>query len=253
MRDLNGKTAWITGAGTGFGRAAALSLAEEGMSVVLSGRRSEKLEEVAALIAEAGGPEAVIEALDVSDQAAVEQAAGRIKERFGRLDVLVNSAGINVLERYWDNVPTAEFDRVMAVNLNGAFYCTQAVLPLMRAQNDGLVIQVSSWAGRFHSSLSGPAYNASKAAMLSMSTNLNVEEGENGIRSCCVCPGEADTEILDARPVPVPQEERDKMLKAEDLGEIIRFLSALPPHVCVNELTVSPTWNRAYVGAKSRG
>ena len=245
MRNLTGKVAWITGAGTGMGRAAAISLADAGMKIALSGRRIDKLEEVAALI---GQENALVVPLDVTDQAAVVTAATHIEATLGNVDILVNSAGTNTLKRYWRDQAIAEFDQVMAINLSGAFYCCQAVLDGMRSRRDGLIINISSWAGRYHAMMSGPAYNASKAGMNWMNENLNIEDGENGIRSCAINPGEVATDILNNRPVPVPQEERDKMVQLEEIGEIIRFIAALPAHVCINDLTVSPTWNRAHVG-----
>jgi NADP-dependent 3-hydroxy acid dehydrogenase YdfG len=245
MRDLTGKVAWITGAGTGMGRAGALSLAEAGMKVALSGRRVDKLEEVAEII---GADAALVVPLDVTDQPAVVAAAREIEAGLGDVDVLVNSAGTNTPKRFWRDEAIAEFDQVMAINLNGAFYCCQAVLAGMRSRGDGLIINISSWAGRYHALVSGPAYNASKAGMIWMNENLNIEDGENGIRACSINPGEVATEILDKRPISTPQEERDKMVQPEEIGEIIRFITALPAHVCINDLTVSPTWNRAYVG-----
>jgi len=249
MRDLEGKVAWITGAGTGFGRAAAISLAECGMKVGLSGRRVDKLEEVAKAIDGGSAEKALVAPLDVTDKTAVLEVAAEIVTAFGPVDVLVNSAGLNTLKRYWRDQAIEEFDQVMSINLNGAFYCSQAVLPAMRAQGDGLIVNIASWAGRYHANLSGPAYNASKAAMIWMNENLNIEDGENGIRACAINPGEAATEILDKRPVPVSQADKDKMLTAEDVGDLVRYVAGLPPHVCINEITVSPTWNRGHIGA----
>ncbi|HJM49007.1 MAG TPA: SDR family oxidoreductase [Alphaproteobacteria bacterium] len=248
MRDLTDKVAWITGAGTGIGRAGALALAAAGMKVVLSGRRREKLEEVVAAIAPGPG-EALVEPLDVADRAAVDGVAERLAARFGRLDVLVNSAGLNVLERHWENLTPEGFDQVVAINLNGAFYCCFAALPMMRAQGDGLVVNVSSWAGVRHSFLTGPAYGASKFGLGALTENINIEEGLNGIRATAICPGEVATEILDRRPIPVSEADKARMVQAEDTGEIILFLARLPANVCINELVVSPTWNRTYVAA----
>jgi NADP-dependent 3-hydroxy acid dehydrogenase YdfG len=250
LRNLKGKVAWITGAGSGMGKAAAIALAPQGVPVILSGRRVDRLQETAAEVEQAGG-EAMVAPLDVTDASAVSEVAAAILERFGRIDILINSAGINIKKRFWADAEPEGFDQVMAINVNGSFYCAKAVLPTMRAQKEGLIVNVSSWAGRYHSRVSGPAYNASKAALVWLNENLNLEEGENGIRACALNPGEVATEILDSRVVPVPQSERDKMLQAEDIGEIILFLATLPDHVCINELTVSPVWNRAYVGAVS--
>lgn len=243
MRSLKGKVAWVTGAGTGIGAAGAIALADAGMQVVLSGRRAEPLTAVAERI----GSSASVEVLDVSDKQAVAEVAGRIIARHKRLDVLVNSAGINVKARNWHNVSLEDWDRVIRIDLDGAFYCTKAVLPTMIEQGDGLIINISSWAGRFVSVVTGPGYTAAKHAMNAMNESLNMEHGIHGIRACAICPGEVATPILDNRPVPVSDEDKAKMVQSEDCGDVIRFIAELPPHVCINELTISPTWNRGYI------
>lgn len=244
---LQGKVAWITGAGSGIGRAGATELAAGGAHIVLSGRRAEQLAEVAAEI-KAGGGTADAVPLDVADKAAVAEAAAGILDRHGRIDILVNSAGMNLPNRFWKNLTADSFERIVAVNLNGALYCTHAVLPAMRARKDGLVINVSSWAGRFESYLTGPAYNASKHGMVALTMSLNDEECVNGIRGCVICPGEVATPILKHRPKPPSAEEIARMLQPEDLGRTIRFVAEMPPHACINEILISPTWNRFFVG-----
>jgi NAD(P)-dependent dehydrogenase (short-subunit alcohol dehydrogenase family) len=246
MNALAGKVAWITGAGTGIGLAAAQSLAAGGATVVLSGRRGAVLEQEAEGIRAKGG-RAQAETLDVADAAAVRRVADAILARHGRIDILVNSAGLNTTKRRWDDQSPEGWREVVGINLDGSFYTTQAVLPAMRARHDGLVVNVSSWAGVFHPKLTGAAYNASKHAVTAMTETINMEEGVHGIRACAVCPGEVATPILDRRPVPPSAEDRARMLQAEDLGGIVRFLAELPKHVCVNQLIVSPTWNRMYV------
>ena len=241
LRDLTGKVAWITGAGTGIGEGAADALADAGMTIVLSGRRADKLQAVAERTS------GHVLALDVADQAAVAAAVERIINEFGRIDVLVSSAGINVPERNWHNVSPSDWDRVIRIDLDGAFYCAHAVLPHMIAQKDGLIVNVSSWAGKHVSVLTGPAYTSAKHAMNAMNESINMENGVHGVRACAVCPGEVATPILDSRPQPPSAEDRARMVQPEDCGELVRFLAALPPHVCINELTVSPTWNRGYV------
>ena len=119
----------------------------------------------------------------------------------------------------------------------------------MRAQRDGVLIHVSSWAGRFVGPLTGPAYIASKHGMVAMSHSINCEECINGIRSTVICPGEVATPILDKRLVPVTKAQRAKMLQPEDLGDLIRYVAGLPKHMCVNEVLVTPTLNRTYVAA----
>ena len=135
-----------------------------------------------------------------------------------------------------------------SANLNGAYNCIFAVLPEMRDRRDGLIVNVSSWAGRHDSFVAGPAYGASKFAMSSMTATLNLEEGRYGIRCCSLEPAEVATEILDRRPIPVADEERARMLRPEDLGETIRFIAEMPAHVCLNEVLISPTWNRSHFG-----
>ena len=239
--------AWITGAGSGIGRAGAVALAEAGASVVLSGRRREQLDEVAAAVVAAGGSAEAVP-LDVADNGAVLAAAAGILDRHGRVDILVNSAGINLPNRFWKNQTPEGFERIVAVNLNGALACIHAVLPAMRAQRDGLVINIASWAGRFETYLTGPAYNASKHALVALTLSLNDEECVNGIRACVISPGEVATPILEKRPMPPSAEEIARMLQPEDLGRTIRFVAEMPSHVCVNEILISPTWNRIFLG-----
>lgn len=247
MSTLNGKTAWITGAGSGIGLAAAKALAEAGATVVMSGRRKETLEPEAEKL-RILGLNADFEPLDVADQRAVETAAKNIISRHGKVDILVNSAGINVPHRYWKNQTPQGWRDVIGTNLDGSFYTVHAVLPGMRHRKDGVIINISSWAGAYHTKLTGAAYNASKSAVIAMTETINMEEATNGIRACAICPAEVATPIMDRRPVPPSAEDRSRMLQAEDLGATIRFVAELPPRACINEIIISPTWNRMYVG-----
>ncbi len=246
MGNLKGKVAWITGAGTGIGLAGAKALAEAGAIVVMSGRRKEVLAPEAEKIRIKGGV-AEIEVLDVSDAKAVKKVADAILSRHGRVDVLVNSAGLNTPNRYWKNQTVEGWRDVIGINLDGSFYTSQAVIPSMRSKKDGLIINVSSWAGVFHPKLTGAAYNASKHAVTAMTETINMEECQNGIRACAICPAEVATPIMDRRPVPPSAEDRSRMLQPEDLGNTIRFIAELPAHACINQLIISPTWNRMYI------
>ena len=244
---LAGQVAWITGAASGIGLAGAQALARAGAVVVLSGRRADALEQAAAGIRAEGG-QAEVEALDVTDAAAVAAAAQRLLARHaGRLDVLLNSAGTNTPHRHWRDLSVDGWRQVLATNLDGIVHTTLAVLPAMRARRNGLVINVSSWAGVHHPKLTGAAYNGSKHAVVAVTETLNMEEGVHGIRGCCLCPAEVSTPILDTRPQPPSAEERARMLQPEDLGRTIRFIAELPPEACVNQLVISPTWNRFYI------
>jgi len=243
MAELDGKVAWITGAGSGIGEAAALALAAAGATVVLTGRRAEKLQQVAERI----GAAAHVAPGDMMQSAAVQVIADGIDRQFDRLDILVANAGLNIVARDWSKLQPAGADEVIHGNLASAFYCAIAVLPIMRRQQDGVLIHTASVAGRFISSLSGPAYTAAKHGVVAMSHSLNMQECRNGIRSSVVLPGEVATEILDKRPVPVTAEERARMLQSADVGELIRYIAGLPKHVCLNEVMITPTWNRSYI------
>lgn len=239
---LEGKVAWITGGGSGIGLAGGLELAKAGAKVVISGRGEATLKAAQKRL------DAEIEVCDVGDKAQVARAAAAIHKRHGRVDILVNSAGINLPQRNFHDVTNEGWDQIVAINLSGMFYCIQSVLPGMRARKDGLIINVSSWAGRYASTLTGPGYNATKHAVVALTESINLEECANGIRATSILPGEAATPILEKRPVPPPPEVRARMLQPEDLGRTILFIASLPPRACVNEIIITPTWNRFLIG-----
>lgn len=251
MGQLGGKVAWITGAGSGIGKAAALALATEGAIVVLTGRRKQPLLQVAAEL-KSLGTRSMVRPGDVTRAKSANSTVDAIVGKYGRLDILVNNAGLNIPKRNWCDLSPDGADAVLQTNLSGAFYCVLAALPTMREQGDGLLIHISSWAGRFVGPLTGPAYIASKHGMVAMSHSINCEECVNGIRSTVICPGEVATPILDKRPVPVTRAQRARMLQPDDLGDFIRYVACLPRHMCVNEILVSPTLNRNYVTALRR-
>lgn len=240
------RVAWVTGGGSGIGQAGAEALAADGWVVVVSGRRKDALETVVAGIKANGGAAEVLQ-LDVSDANAVNKAAQRIVDAHGRIDLLVNSAGINVPKRSWADMETEGWDKLVQINLNGVLYCMRAVLPAMRAQKDGCIINVASWAGRHVSKMPGPAYTSTKHAVLALTHSFNMDECVNGLRACCLSPGEVATPILNLRPVVPSAEEQARMLQPEDLGRTIAFVASMPPRVCMNEILISPTWNRGFV------
>ncbi|HEX4766439.1 MAG TPA: SDR family NAD(P)-dependent oxidoreductase [Lichenihabitans sp.] len=245
MGQLDGKIAWVTGAGSGVGEAAALALAQAGASVALTGRRTEPLESVARRIEAAGG-QALVAAGDVSDRALAAKVVEAIEARFGRLDILINNAGTNVTARRWDQLSTEGIDQVLGANLSAAFYCAVAALKPMRRQRDGVLIHTASWAGKYISPLSGPAYTAAKHAVVAMSQTINIEDYVNGIRSTVMLPAEIATPILDTRPKPPSPAERAKMLQPRDMADLILFIATRPASVCLNEVVISPTANRIY-------
>jgi NADP-dependent 3-hydroxy acid dehydrogenase YdfG len=246
MSNSGKRVAWVTGGGSGIGEAGAEALAADGWTVVVSGRRKDALEAVVAKISQGGGSAEAIP-LDVSIAADVEKVAGQILAKYGRIDLLVNSAGINIPKRSWADLELEGWDRLVEINLNGVLYCMRAVLPAMRAQKDGCIINVASWAGRHVSKMPGPAYTTTKHAVLALTHSFNMDECVNGLRACCLSPGEVATPILKMRPVVPSEEEQARMLQPEDLGRTIAFVASLPTRVCVNEILISPTWNRGFI------
>jgi NADP-dependent 3-hydroxy acid dehydrogenase YdfG len=251
MSKLAGRIAWITGAGSGIGEAAALALAGEGAATVLTGRRREPLERVAARIRQQGGT-AHPQPADLMDAGQVRKVGAFIESTFGRLDILVNNAGLNILDRNWDRLTPEGIDQLVHGNLSQALYCVTIALPLMRARKDGVLIHTASMAGRFIGGVSGPIYTAAKHGVVAMSHTINMQECVNGIRSTVLLPGEVATPILDKRPNPVSPEERARMVQPEDCGDLIRYIACLPPHLVMNEVMLAPTWNRGYVANLQR-
>ena len=250
MTSLTGKIAWVTGAGSGIGEAAALALAEAGATVVLSGRRRDPLDDVARRISQTGT--AHVQPADLTEAKQVQGVGDFIRTSLGRLDILVNNAGVNIVERHWGQLTPERIDTLLQGNLSGALYCVTVALPLMREQKDGLMIHTASMAGRFIGGLSGPIYTVAKHGIVAMSHGLNMQECVNGIRSTVFLPGEVATPILDQRPTPGGPEVRARMVQPADCGDLIRYIACLPKHVVMNEVHLSPTWNRGYVAALER-
>lgn len=233
--------AWVIGGGSGIGKATAVRLARDGYHVTVSGRREDLLAATVAEIVDAGGSAQAVP-VDITDDAAVTAAYGQLDR--DSLEVLVCSAGLNVPNRSWSALTTADFTRIMDTNLNAVARCVLAVLPGFRQAGFGQIIVVSSWAGWQYARVSGPAYSASKKALSSLVVSLNDEEGPNGIRSTLLCPGEVDTPMLRARAVPPSPEELERVLRPQEVADVIGSVVALPRNVCVGELVVTPLRNR---------
>jgi NADP-dependent 3-hydroxy acid dehydrogenase YdfG len=248
------KTIWITGAGTGIGRACAIALAAAGHAVTLSGRRTAPLEETVALARDAGASAAMdVMPGDLSDRATAERIAAAIHTRHGRLDCVVGAAGVNVKQRMWSELSPADMDGLLDGNLRNQMYTVAAALPFMRARRDGLFVIVSSIAGRMVSALSGPMYTATKHGLTALAHSINVEECANGIRACALHPGEVDTPLLAQRPKQLSAAELATVLRPEDVAAVVAFIVSMPPHVCLNEIWITPTHNRAYIAQLGRG
>lgn len=244
---LEGKIVWITGAGSGIGRACALAFAGAGAKVALTGRRIEPLEQTAAL-AGFGADGVIIVPADIADPHAVAAAHRDIVDRLGDPHILINNAGSNIGRRHWRDLQPDGMSQVVDVLLKAPFQCSLAVLPAMRARRDGVVIHIASLAGVMIHTVSGPTYSAAKHAVIALSDTLNAEEGIHGIRSICISPGEVETPILDTRPKPPNTADRALMLQPEDVAAAALFCATLPARACVKSLVITPTDDNAFRG-----
>jgi len=238
--DLSTSTALVTGGGSGIGLGIASALAGEGCRVVISGRTLGKLQQAAAAMP--SGSSVSVCPCDVSDRVEVARLVARALEQLGRVDILVHSAGINIARRKMSELDPADFDRVMAINCTGFFNVVHAVLPSMRRHRQGLIVNISSVAGKRALPFAGPAYAASKFAATALGTEVGLEERANGIRITNIYPGEVDTPILQQRPVPVPPERRAQMVHPEDIGACVVAIARLPDNVVVPELIITPAY-----------
>ncbi|MEM7125227.1 MAG: SDR family oxidoreductase [Chloroflexota bacterium] len=236
---LQNKVVLVTGGGTGVGRSVAELFAKEGAKVVITGRRESLLAEVSASIA--AEPAVRYYAADVADRGQVQALIQWVGSEVGTIDILVSNAGLNVPERQLSVLSAESWELLMNVNATGAFYMVEAVLPAMRAQKDGVIISVSSIAGIRPSVLAGAAYNASKHAMTALTKSISLEERENGIRATCIHPGEINTPILDARPVPVSDERKAQILQPEDVADAVLFVATMHPRAHILEMTMKPS------------
>jgi NADP-dependent 3-hydroxy acid dehydrogenase YdfG len=239
MSRLQNKVAVITGGGSGVGKATAALFVKEGARVVIAGRNAAKLEAVAGELKAGASIRTVPTDVTRADQcqALIDAATAA----FGRVDILVNNAGTNLKERTIRELTPEAWDMMIRTNLDGAFYCTKAVLPQMFERKDGVIVNVVSVAGKRANPLGGAAYVAGKFGMGGLGLVLSNEEKDSGVRVSNIYPGEIDTPILAARPRPVTEEQRSVILKPEDVAESILFVASLPPRVSVPELVIKPT------------
>lgn len=237
---LRDKVVLVVGASSGIGRACARLFAGEGARVMAAARRENRLVELRDE-AKAAGQAIEIQVSDAGRAEDMDELAKQTRERLGRVDFLVYVSGTNVPNRAMSRLDAGTWDRVVNVNLNGAYYATRAVLPAMREARSGYLIYVSSISG-LTPDVSGAAYQAAKRGVLGLAHAVRVEEKEIGIRTCVICPGLVDTEILENRPVKPSAEVMRHALQPEDVAEAIVAVAKLPERAVVPEMQIMPTY-----------
>lgn len=237
---LRDKVVLVVGASSGIGRAVARLFADEGARVMAAARRENRLIELRDELRSAGHS-IEIHVCDAAKASDMDELAQRTREKLGKVDFLVYVSGTNVQNRAMSGLNVETWDKMVNVNLNGAYYITQAVLPSMREARSGYLMYVSSISGLVPD-VSGAAYQAAKRGVIGLAHAIRVEEKQNGIRTCAICPGLVDTEILENRPVKPSAEIMQHALRPEDIAEAILAVAKLPERAVVPEIQVLPTY-----------
>lgn len=242
--ELKGRVALVTGASAGIGEATAYALARAGATVIVSARRRDRLEAIVKKIAAEGGTAEPLQ-LDVGDAAAVETAVASIGRRFGRLDIVVNSAGVMYSARLESSKP-ADLKAMMEINVLGTMYVCRSALGLMRPKRDGHIVNIASVSARI-ASPGSPGYAATKSAIVTFTETLRKDGREDNIRVTLISPGLTKTEIFEHIEDPGTKERFGKMieqthlLEASDVANAILYAVAQPAYVSVNEILIRPT------------
>lgn len=239
MNKLTGKTALITGGGSGIGLAVARVFLEEGARVAITGRNPDRLARAAEQLA--AGDRLMSHPTDITDPQQVQQLVQQVAAQVGKLDILVNNAGANIKDRAFRQLTPESWRLLLGANLEGAFHCIHTVLPRMAEQGGGIIININSLSGVRAGPLGGSAYVAAKFGLRGLALSVAAEEKASGVRISSIYPGEVDTPILEQRPKPVTEEHRQTILQPEDVAEAVRFLVSLPPRAWVPELVIAPS------------
>lgn len=235
----------VTGATAGFGRAIAMKFARNGYNVIITGRRTERLEEVAAELDQIKGIKYLSLNFDVRKRYEVEDTIKDMPEEWKNIDILVNNAGLAVGMDLIQDGNIDDWDRMVDTNVKGLLYVTRAVAPLMVARNSGHIFNISSIAGKQEYE-KGNVYCATKHAVDSLSRSMRIDLLKHNIRVTNIAPGLAETEFSLVRFKGDKQRAKDfyrgvKSLTAEDIAEVVFWCASLPEHVCINDINITPT------------
>jgi serine 3-dehydrogenase (NADP+) len=232
---LKNERVLVLGASSGIGREAVRLFAAAGARIFASARREERLKELAAEL-----PGLQYATADAGSHESMEALAAAATQALGGVDILVYATGTNTPDRAMKRLNRSIWNELVEVNLNGAYSLSAALLPAMRTAGKGQLIYVSSISGKY-GDVSGAAYQASKRGMLGLAAGIRAEEKENGIRTCVVCPGLVDTELMEKRPVKPDAATLAKALQPADVAQMIFAVAALPARAAVTELEIVPT------------
>lgn len=238
MSKLSGKKILITGGGSGIGLASARLCLAEGAHVAIAGRKEARLRDAAASLN--AGDRLRTHAADLGDPAQARNLVDTVTAEFGRIDVLVNNAGMNIKARLFRDLTPETWKQLLAGNLDGAFHCMLSVVPQMRERKGGLIINVNSLSGKRASPLGGTGYIAAKFGLRGLALAVAAEEKAHNIRVSSIYPGEVNTPILEDRPEPVSDERKQAMLQPDDVAQAVVFIASLPAHVAIPELVIMP-------------
>lgn len=231
---LSNQVAVVTGASRGIGAAMARALAAEGAKVVLAARNGGDLEQVAREIEAAGGT-ALVSVTDVSDEYQVARMFEKAQEAYGRVDVLVNNAGVGLFGPFHEST-TEQFDWVMEITLKGAYLSAREAVKLMLEQGEGLIINIGSDLS-YKTSANCSIYGAAKYAVGALTQTINKEYRQKGIRCTGIYPGMIDTYFAGSE---MGAAHKSEWLKAEDLAEAVRYVALQPKHVRIDEIRLHP-------------
>jgi len=230
---LSGQVAVVTGAGRGIGAAIARKLAVMEASVVLCGRTLKLLEMTAASISALGG-QAQAFACDVTDLASVQALAATVQSNFGRIDILINNAGVGSFAAPLHEMTPEAWEKILNTNLRGVFYCVRSFVPMMIKAGTGHIVNISSLAGK-NALPNGAVYAASKWGLNGLSYSIAEELRGHGIRVSVVCPGSVDTELS-----PHTGKDPNKMLKPDDVAHVVAMLVTQAPQSFASEVLLRP-------------
>ena len=239
------KIIMVTGATSGFGRAIAIKFAKNGYDVIITGRRKERLDELECLLRNIGGIRVLAMNFDVRKRYETEEAIKALPDDWNKIDILVNNAGLAVGFGHIDEGNADDWDRMIDTNVKGLLYVTRAVAPVMVARGSGYIFNISSIAGKEEYEF-GNVYCASKHAVDSLSRSMRIDLVKNNIKVTNIAPGMAETEFSLVR-FKGDKERAGAVYKgieamtADDIAEVVFYCASMPPHVCINDLVITPT------------